>query len=68
MHVLSGEHAVMEWASGSSLRPFLDKLPQEQKRAFGQAYSEATRPHYPRRPDGTTLLPFQRLFMVARKA
>ena len=68
MHVLSGEHAVMEWASGSSLRPFLDKLPQEQKRAFAQAYSEATRPHYPRRPDGTTLLPFQRLFMVARKA
>lgn len=66
MHVLSGEHAVMEWASGSSLRPFLDKLPDELKPAFRQAYSEATRPHYPRRPDGTTLLPFQRLFMVAR--
>jgi trans-aconitate 2-methyltransferase len=66
MHVLSGEHAVMEWASGSSLRPFLDKLPDDLKRSFSEAYSAATRPHYPRRPDGTTLLPFQRLFMVAR--
>ena len=36
------------------------------KEPFRQAYSEAARPHYPRRADGTTLLPFQRLFMVAR--
>jgi trans-aconitate 2-methyltransferase len=67
MHALAGENAVLEWASGSSLRPFLDKLPDGQA-AFGRAYSEAVRPHYPRRADGTTLLPFQRLFMVARKA
>ncbi len=66
MHALVGENAVLEWASGSSLRPFLDRLPDEQKAAFGQAYSEAVRPHYPRRADGTTLLPFHRLFMVAR--
>jgi trans-aconitate 2-methyltransferase len=68
MHALSGENAVMEWASGSSLRPFLDRLPGEQKEAFRQAYAEAVRPHYPRRADGTTILPFQRLFMVARQA
>jgi trans-aconitate 2-methyltransferase len=67
MHALKGENAVMEWASGSSMRPFLDKLPEEQKAAFRQAYADAARPHYPRRPDGTTLLPFHRLFMVARK-
>jgi hypothetical protein len=68
MHALAGENAVLEWASGSSLRPFLDRLPDGQKAAFGQAYSEAVRPHYPRRADGTTLLPFQRLYMVARTA
>ena len=66
MHALSGENAVAEWAAGSSLRPFLDRLPEERKEAFRQAYTDAARPHYPRRADGITLLPFHRLFMVAR--
>ena len=66
MHALQGENAVMEWASGSSLRPFLDRLPAEQRDAFRQAYADAARLHYPRRLDGTTLLPFHRLFIVAR--
>jgi trans-aconitate 2-methyltransferase len=65
MHALHGEHAVLEWASGSSLRPFLDRLPEARKPAFRAAYSAAARRAYPPRPDGTTLLPFQRLFMVA---
>jgi trans-aconitate 2-methyltransferase len=66
MHGLTGENAVMEWASGSSLRPFLDMLPQPQKEAFSRAYADAAQLEYPRRADGTTLLPFHRLFMVAR--
>lgn len=66
LHVLTGEDAVTQWASGSSLRPFLDRLPEEQREPFRRAYSDALRPHYPRRPDGTTLLPFRRLFVVAR--
>src|ERR1700722_16994830 len=65
LHVLTGENAVTEWAAGSSLRPFLDKLPPDEAKAFRRAYSEALRPHYPRRPDGTTLLPFKRLFLIA---
>jgi trans-aconitate 2-methyltransferase len=66
LHVLTGEDAVTEWAAGSSLRPFLDKLPPEHAARFRATYSEALRPHYPRRPDGTTLLPFRRFFIVAR--
>lgn len=66
LHVLTGENAVTQWAEGSSLRPFLDALPADLKQPFRDAYSEALRPHYPRRADGTTLLPFKRLFMVAR--
>jgi trans-aconitate 2-methyltransferase len=66
LHVLVGEDAVTEWAAGSSLRPFLDKLPLDQAAQFRTAYSAALRPHYPRRPDGTTLLPFKRFFFVAR--
>jgi trans-aconitate 2-methyltransferase len=66
LHVLTGDNAVTEWAAGSSLRPFLDALPPELKQPFRDAYSDALRPHYPRRADGTTLLPFKRLFIVAR--
>lgn len=68
LHALQGDHAVLEWAAGSSLRPFLDRLPEPHKEAFRMAYSEAVRPHYPRQADGTTLLPFQRLFIVATLA
>ena len=66
LHVLTGEDAVTEWAAGSSLRPFLDKLPPDEATAFRAAYSAALRPHYPRRPNGTTLLPFRRFFFIAR--
>jgi trans-aconitate 2-methyltransferase len=65
LHALRGEHAVMQWAAGSSLRPFLDRLPEPHNATFRQAYSEAVQPHYPRQADGTTLLPFQRLFIMA---
>jgi trans-aconitate 2-methyltransferase len=65
LHPLSGEDAVVEWAAGSSLRPFLEPLEPAQQVAFRSAYAEALRPHYPRRTDGTTLLPFRRLFLIA---
>ena len=67
LHALRGEDAVAEWASGSSLRPFLDALPASERSAFRQAYAEAVRPHYPRRAGGATLLPFRRLFVVATR-
>jgi trans-aconitate 2-methyltransferase len=66
-HALRGNDAVLEWASGSSLRPFLDALSSDLRDAFRQAYAETIRPHYPPRPDGSTLLPFRRLFMIAMR-
>ena len=68
LHVLQGQDAVTEWAAGSSLRPFLDKLPDGLRRQYRAAYSEALRPHYPRRADGSTLLPFRRLFIIGRRS
>jgi trans-aconitate 2-methyltransferase len=65
LHPLTGADAVVEWAAGSSLRPFLEPLEPAEAAAFRQAYAEALRPHYPRRADGTTLLPFRRLFLIA---
>ena len=52
LHVLQGEDPVVEWAAGSSLRPFLDKLPPDLRGAYRTAYAEALRPHYPRRLTG----------------
>ena len=67
LHALSGENAAVQWASGTSLRPFLNPLPADLRAQFLAAYSAAVAPHYPRRADGTTLLPFRRLFIMARR-
>jgi trans-aconitate 2-methyltransferase len=62
---LSGEHPVLEWIKGSWLRPFLAALGDADARAFEDEYSHLAAQAYPRRPDGVTLLPFRRLFLVA---
>ncbi|MBV9734993.1 MAG: trans-aconitate 2-methyltransferase [Acidisphaera sp.] len=67
LHALEGEDAVLQWALGTSLRPYADRLDGEERARFLRAYAAALRPHYPRRPDGTTLLPFRRLFLLARR-
>jgi trans-aconitate 2-methyltransferase len=67
LHALTGPDAVGEWAAGSSLRPFLDPLGPELRAGFRRAYGAAMAVHYPPRADGTTLLPFRRLFLLARR-
>lgn len=67
LHQLAGEDAAVQWAMGTSLRPFLDRLAEPQRSQFLAAYTEAVRPHYPPRPDGATLLPFRRLFILATR-
>jgi len=69
LHVLEGEDPVVEWMSGTGLRPYLQALDDEDERAvFLEAYRERVRLAFPTRPDGTTLFPFPRLFIVARRA
>lgn len=65
MHALSGPDAVLQWAMGTSLRPYLDALSEPERSKFRETYAAALRPHYPPRPDGTTLFPFRRLFLLA---
>jgi trans-aconitate 2-methyltransferase len=67
IHVLRGEDPVVRWAMGTSLRPFLDALGAEGSRGFLAVYAEAMRAAYPPGPDGAVLLPFRRLFILARK-
>ena len=64
---LEGERPVLEWIKGTWLRPFLAQLNPDEACAFEDAYAERVAIAYPRRPDGITLLPFRRLFIVARR-
>ena len=60
-----GVGAVVEWFKGSGLRPFLDPLDAGERTEYLRRYSAALAPFFPERPDGSVLLPFPRLFMVA---
>lgn len=66
LHVLEGDDPVKEWTKGTWLKPLLDALQEPERSAFEARYAELLRPAYPRRPDGRTLLPFRRLFIVAK--
>ena len=65
-HVLEGPDPVVEWFLGSFLRAFLSRLPEAEAGEFVAQYADAMRWAYPARPDGRTVMPFQRLFLVAR--
>lgn len=67
-HVLDGgASAVVEWFKGSGLRPFLDPLDEGERREFLARYTRAVDAAYPALADGTVLLPFPRLFIVATR-
>jgi trans-aconitate 2-methyltransferase len=69
LHVLDGEDPVVEWMSGTALRPLVQALEDPAERdAFLDAYRDLAARAFPRQPDGTTLFPFPRLFMIARRA
>jgi trans-aconitate 2-methyltransferase len=67
LHVLEGEDPVLAWVSGTGLRPFLQPLDSEERETFVAQYRARLRGAYPRRKDGRTLFPFQRLFVVAQR-
>lgn len=67
-HPLAGGHAaVVEWFKGSALRPYLQKLDESEQKAFLDAYLKAISQAYPALADGSVLLPFPRLFVVATR-
>ncbi len=66
-HVLENAAAVVEWFKSTALLPFLQPLEAEQQVAFLQRYQAAIAEAYPAQTDGRLLLPFPRLFLVARR-
>lgn len=66
IHVLQGPDAVLEWIKGTGARPVLQALPDDLRPAFEEEYAARLREAYPERDHGT-LLPFRRVFAVARR-
>lgn len=69
LHALTGADAVLEWIKGTALRPYLTALDDDpaMRAAYLSALAARLDAAFPRRPDGVTLLPFPRLFLVARR-
>ncbi len=68
LHCLSGRDPVVEWTRGTGLRPYLDRLAGSERDGFLAAYTARIASSYPPEPDGTTLFPFRRIFIVVARA
>jgi trans-aconitate 2-methyltransferase len=67
LHVLEGENAVKEWTKGTWLKRFLAALEEPERSEFEAEYARRVAAAYPRLPNGKTLFPFRRLFIVLER-
>ena len=67
-HIMESPEDILEWISGTGLRPYLDALNNESERNdFKALILNGYREAYPRRKDGKVLFPFSRLFLLLHK-
>lgn len=64
-HHLANHAAIVEFVASTGLRPYLDPLSVEQQVEFKESYLRVLQQIYPTQADGTVMLPFPRLFIVA---
>jgi trans-aconitate 2-methyltransferase len=67
LHVLRGTDPVLSWVRSTVLRPVLALLDEAAAAELTAEYAAALRAAYPARADGTTVLPFRRVFAVGRE-
>jgi trans-aconitate 2-methyltransferase len=65
--VLTGEDPVFTWVSGTGARPTLQALPDDLRADFEAEFRARLRAAYPAVAAGRVVLPFRRIFAVARK-
>lgn len=64
-HLLPDHKAILNWYSGTGMRPWLQALPEEKDRkAFSKRMLEHIQAAYRAQNDGTVFLPFRRIFFV----
>ena len=66
-HRLENAAAIVAWFRTSGLRPYVDPLPVDEQAAFLATYEREIAMAYPPLGDGSVLLAFPRLFIVARR-
>ncbi|HYL10989.1 MAG TPA: methyltransferase domain-containing protein [Candidatus Acidoferrales bacterium] len=65
--VLEGKNSVADYLRGTALRPFLSALSRDDGARFFAEFARRTAAAYPPQPNGKTLFPFRRLFVVAQR-
>ena len=66
LHPLTGADPVFTWVSGTAVRPLVQALPGDLRHQFETELKDRLRTAYPAE-DGVVVLPFRRVFVVARK-
>jgi trans-aconitate 2-methyltransferase len=66
LHILDGPDPVFQWISGTGARPVIQALDGDLRDTFVDEYKQRLRDAYPARDYGT-VLPFRRIFAVARR-
>lgn len=67
LQCLVGADPVLEWVTGTALRPVRAALGEPEWAEFRAELAPRLREAYPARPDGTTWFPFRRIFAVGQK-
>ncbi|EOE5319551.1 trans-aconitate 2-methyltransferase [Providencia rettgeri] len=66
-HVMPSIDSIIDWLSVTGLRPYLENLGKKQTKQFLARYHELLTEAYPTQDNGHVLMPFPRLFIIARK-
>jgi trans-aconitate 2-methyltransferase len=66
LHRLNGPDPVLEWITGTALRPVRAALSEGEWTAFRQELAPRLKAAYPAGADGVTWFPFRRIFVVAQ--
>ncbi len=64
---LRGADAIVEFVRSTGLRPFLDPLSDAERKEFIAIYTARIAAAYPPLADGSVLLAYPRLFLVAER-
>ncbi len=66
-HILPDAHAIVAFFQATALRPCLDRLSPTAQQEFLARYHEAIARAFPPLADGTVMMPFPRLFLLAER-